>query len=89
MPKYYKNKHLYGDGQVFINKNSAYVNGFFHLWDFPLSKIHKISNIKNYPLNGLHIVYSYRTIYFNNYEEIFIPIPDNVDLEKLIEYMNK
>lgn len=83
MPKYYKNKNLNGDGNVLIGKKFAYINGFFHNWDFPLSGIKK-SRVINEPFYGLHIQYYYTDRTFTNTEELNIPAPQELDLKHII-----
>ena len=86
MPMYYKNKNLNGDGNVLIGKKFAYINGFFHNWDFPLSGIKKVSIIKE-PFYGLHIQYYYTDRTFTNTEELNIPAPQDADLKHVIDVL--
>jgi len=83
MPKYYKSKNAQADGKVLIGEKFAYVNGFFHNWDFPLSGIKK-SKIINEPFYGLHIQYFYTDRTFTNTEELNIPAPQDIDLQEVI-----
>ncbi|MDO9037938.1 MAG: zinc-ribbon domain-containing protein [Lutibacter sp.] len=83
MPIYYKTKNLNGDGNVLIGKKFAYINGFFHNWDFPLSGIKKCRVI-NEPFYGLHIQYYYTDRTFTNTEELNIPAPQELDLKHVI-----
>lgn len=83
MPIYYKSKNLNGDGNVLIGKKFAYINGFFHNWDFPLSGIKK-SRVINEPFYGLHIQYYYTDRTFTNTEELNIPAPQELDLKHVI-----
>lgn len=83
MPIYYKNKNLNGDGNVLIGKKYAYINGFFHNWDFPLSGIKKVGVIHE-PFYGLYIQYYYTDRTFANTEELNIPAPQSADLECVI-----
>ena len=83
MPIYYKNKNLNGDGNVLIGKKFAYINGFFHNWDFPLSGIKK-SSVINEPFYGLQIQYYYTDRTFTNTEELNIPAPQELDLKLVI-----
>lgn len=87
MPFYFKNKNLKGDGHVLIGKEFAYVNGFFHNWDFPLSGIEDVKIIKE-PFYGLHLTYYYTTRSLRNTEEIDIPAPLNFDLNELINQLS-
>lgn len=83
MPFYYKNKNLNADGNVLIGKKFAYINGFFHNWDFPLSGIKKASVIHE-PFFGLHIQYFYTDRTFTNTEELNVPVPQGIDLKHVI-----
>jgi hypothetical protein len=51
-PWYYRRHNLKGDRQVLIGSKYAYVNGYFHNWDFPLSGL-LIST-----LISVHMLYS-------------------------------
>jgi hypothetical protein len=82
MPKYYRSKNSAADGKILIGKKFAYINGFFHNWDFPLSGIKKAKVIQE-PFYGLHIQYYYTDRTFTNTEELNIPAPKNIDLQRL------
>jgi hypothetical protein len=84
MPYYYRYKNLRGDGYVLIGKKYAYVNGFFHNWDFPLSGLDKVK-IMNKPFRGLYLRYYYYTRTLRNEEVIEIPVNENIDIEKIVE----
>jgi uncharacterized membrane protein HdeD (DUF308 family) len=86
MPYYFRNKNLKGDGNVLIGKEFAYINGFFHNWDFLLSGIEQLEVIHE-PFYGLHLVYYYTTRSLRNTEEIDIPAPLDYDLKPLIEQL--
>lgn len=88
MPAYYRAKNLKGDGLVMIGSNYAYVNGFFHNWDFPLSGIQKIKTIDQ-PFHGLFIQYYYYDRTLKHTEELTIPAPPDIDLSHLISNMKK
>ncbi|MBI9040601.1 zinc ribbon domain-containing protein [Lutibacter sp.] len=88
MPYYYKNQNLKNDGKILIGKNFAYINGFFHNWDFPLSGIKKAKIIKE-PFYGLYIKYYYTDRTFTNTEELNIPASEWVDLSPLLAVLNK
>lgn len=82
-PGFFKNKNLKGDGWVIIGEKYAYINGFFHNWDFPFSGIENVEIIHK-PFYGLRLVYYYfvkSTI--RNTEEIVIPAPGNMNLNNL------
>jgi hypothetical protein len=84
MPFYYKNKNLTNDGNILIGKKFAYINGYFHNWDFPLSGIKKVAIIKE-PFYGLFFQYYYTDRTFRNTEEINIPAPENLDLKEVVK----
>lgn len=83
MPKYYRAKNAKGDGNVLIGKKYAYINGYFHNWDFPLSGIKKVQLIQQ-PFYGIHIKYYYTDRTFTNTEELNIPAPQNIDLQDIV-----
>jgi len=87
MPHFYRMKNAQADGKVLIGKKFAYINGFFHNWDFPLSGIKK-SKIINEPFYGLYIQYYYTDRTFTNTEELHIPAPREVELNKVIQILN-
>ncbi|MFA5297848.1 MAG: zinc ribbon domain-containing protein [Lutibacter sp.] len=84
MPSFYKSKNLQGDGHILIGKKFAYINGFFHNWDFPLSGIKKASIIKE-PFYGLYFQYYYTDRTFTNTEELNIPAPLTIDLQYVLD----
>jgi uncharacterized Zn finger protein (UPF0148 family) len=88
MPYYYRNRNLKNDGKILIGKNFAYINGFFHNWDFPLSGIKKVKVIKE-PFYGLYIKYYYTDRTFTNTEELNIPASEWIDLSPLVAVLNK
>jgi preprotein translocase subunit SecG/DNA-directed RNA polymerase subunit RPC12/RpoP len=88
MPFYYKIKNANGDGNILIGAKYAYVNGYFHNWDFPLSGLSKI-NIITEPFYGLYLVYYYTDRTLKHSEELYIPANKNLDLDKLIKSLNK
>jgi hypothetical protein len=88
MPYYYRNRNLKNDGKILIGKNFAYINGFFHNWDFPLSGIKKVKIIKE-PFYGLYIKYYYTDRTFTNTEELNIPASEWIDLSPLVGVLNK
>lgn len=84
MPAYYRYQNLKNDGLVLLGAKYAYVNGYFHNWDFPLSGIKKARPI-NSPFYGLLIQYYYTDRTFKNTEELLIPVPKDIDLKWVIE----
>ena len=84
MPHYYRYKNLQGDGNVLIGRKCAYVNGFFHNWDFPLSGLKKVE-IMHEPFWGLRLRYYYYTRTLRNEEVIEIPANQNMDMNTILE----
>jgi hypothetical protein len=87
MPKYYKSKNAQADGKVLIGEKFAYINGFFHNWDFPLSGIRKVKIIEE-PFHGLYLQYYYTDRTFTNTEELNIPVPQEIDLKEVVLKLN-
>lgn len=87
MPAYYKAKNLKGDGLVLIGKNYAYVNGFFHNWDFPLSGMQEVKTVET-PFRGIFIQYYYYDRTLKHTEELLIPAPEIIDLNALLKILN-
>ena len=83
MPYYYRYKNNKGDGQILIGAKYAYINGYFHNWDFPLSGITKVKIIKE-PFYGLKLVYYYTDRTLSHSEELVIPANQDIDLKELI-----
>jgi RNA polymerase subunit RPABC4/transcription elongation factor Spt4 len=86
MPYYYKIKNRKGDGHILIGTKFAYINGFFHNWDFPLSGLKKIKVIEK-PFYGIELVYFYTDRTFSHSEELLIPADENIDLDVLVKTM--
>ena len=82
MPVYYRQRNLHGDGIILIGRKFAYVNGFFHNWDFPLSGIQKVKPIEK-PFHGLYLQYYYYDRTLKNTEELHIPATHETDLQEL------
>lgn len=82
MPIFYRQKNLHSDGIILIGRKFAYVNGFFHNWDFPLSGIQKVKPIDK-PFYGLYLQYYYVDRTFKNTEELFIPAPPGTNVHNL------
>ena len=76
-----------GDGNVLIGKKFAYINGFFHNWDFPLSGIKKVKIVEK-PFYGLFIQYYYTDRTLINTEELTIPAPKDIDLQMVLNELN-
>ncbi len=88
MPAYYRNKNLNGDGVILIGRKFAYINGFFHNWDFPLSGIQKVKMIEK-PFHGLYIKYYYFDRTLKNSEELNIPASPEIDLGHIVKQLKE
>jgi len=86
MPFYYNRQNNKNDGNLLIGKKYAYINGYFHNWDFILSGIKKAKVIDK-PFHGLYIKYYYTDRTLTNTEELNIPAPQNIDLNKVVEVL--
>ncbi|MEX1381814.1 zinc-ribbon domain-containing protein [Lutibacter sp.] len=86
MPHYYKQQNSKNDGKILIGKNYAYINGYFHNWDFILSGIKK-AKIIDKPFYGLYIKYYYTDRTLTNTEELNIPASQNVNLQKVVDVL--
>ncbi|MBU0946542.1 MAG: hypothetical protein KJ804_03355 [Proteobacteria bacterium] len=87
-PWYYQRQNLKGDRQVLIGGKYAYVNGYFHNWDFPLSGLSKIAAI-NKPFYGLHLTYYYTDRTLKHTHDLKIPAPVGMNLLPLIAWIKK
>lgn len=83
MPFYYKMKNSKGDGNILIGAKYAYINGYFHNWDYMLSGLSKVKVMKT-PFYGINLVYYYTDRTLSHSEALFIPANENEDLEGLI-----
>ncbi len=83
MPRYYKYQNSKNDGNILIGGKFAYINGYFHNWDFVLSGLSKVRIIDE-PFYGIGLVYYYTDRTFRHSEELFIPANEGENLEKLI-----
>jgi len=88
MPFYYKKSNLKGDGKILIGAKFAYINGYFHNWDFILSGLKKVK-IVNEPFYGLNLIYYYTDRTLRHSEELFIPATTDIDLNKLIDSLKE
>lgn len=88
MPFYYHYRNLKGDKQVLIGPQYAYINGYFHNWDFPLSGIRSLKQI-NEPFRGIMLKYYYTDRTWTNEHALYIPVPDSVNIEELIDNIRK
>ena len=84
MPYYYRFRNNRGDGYVVIGRKYAYVNGFFHNWDFPLSGLKEVKVIQK-PYYGILLRYYYYDRTLRNEEVLTIPAIRDIDLKQLIE----
>lgn len=88
MPIYYRNSNQKGDGKILIGAKYAYINGYFHNWDFILSGLSRIEIIQE-PFYGINLVYYYTDRTWQHSEEIFIPANEDMDLESLVASMKE
>jgi len=87
-PFYYKMKNKNGDGNILIGAKYAYINGYFHNWDFILSGISKVKKI-NEPFYGIQLVYYYTDRTFKHSEELTIPVNLDIDIDDLINQLKQ
>lgn len=87
-PLYYRYKNLKNDGEILIGAKFAYINGYFHNWDYVLSGLKKAIIIEN-PFYEIKLVYYYTDRTFTHSEALFIPANKEVDLENLIISLKK
>jgi len=87
MPYYYRYKNSKADGKILIGKKYAYINGYFHNWDFPLSGISKVKKIEK-PFYGLYLSYYYTDRTFKHNEELYIPVAEDYPLDVLLENLS-
>jgi len=83
MPYYYRYKNKKGDGIVLIGKKYAYINGYFHNWDFPLSGIKKVKIIQE-PFEGISLTYFYTDRTLKHSETLQIPLSETYYAKKWI-----
>ena len=88
MPNYYHYRNLGGDGQILIGSQYAYINGYFHNWDFLLSGIRSLKQIKE-PFRGIMLKYYYTDRTWTNEHALYIPVPDSINIEELISSIRK
>ncbi|MBN2823773.1 MAG: hypothetical protein JXQ76_00495 [Campylobacterales bacterium] len=86
MPYYYRQSNLNADGEIMIGTKFAYVDGYFHNWDFPLSGLEEIKMIHQ-PFYGLYLRYYYTDKTLRNNFEMQIPANEEMELESIIEKM--
>lgn len=86
MPLYYRYKNNNNDGIVLVGAKYAYINGFFHNWDYPLSGLKKVKAIK-FPFHGIQLAYYYTDRTLHHGEELIIPVNEDIDLADLIARM--
>lgn len=88
MPSYYKYQNSKNDGIVLIGAKYAYINGYFHNWDFVLSGLSKVKVMKT-PFYGINLVYYYTDRTLKNSEELFIPANKEDNLDELVNILKK
>ncbi len=83
MPYYYRYKNTRGDGWILLGKKYAYINGYFHNWDFPLSGLRQVKEMKT-PFRGIQMTYYYTDATLKHHYTLNIPVPDEVDIAALM-----
>jgi len=88
MPYYYRYTNQKGDGKILIGAKYAYINGYFHNWDFPLSGLSKVKIMKK-PFYGIDLIYYYTDRTLQHSEELFIPANEDMELESLVQSLRE
>ena len=83
MPYYYYFRNIKGDGKVLISSKYAYVNGYFHNWDFPISGFKNLKVITR-PFEGISLTYYYIDRTLRNEHTLNIPVEKGADGKLLI-----
>ncbi len=83
-PWYYRRRNLKADRQILLGAKYAYINGYFHNWDYPLSGLSKVAVLRQ-PFFGLHLVYYYTDRTLRNTHVLKIPAPEGMDLQALVD----
>ena len=83
MPYYYYSRNIKGDGKILIGSKYAYVNGYFHNWDFPLSGMKNLKIITQ-PFDGISLTYYYTDRTWRNEHTLSIPVEKDIDIKSLI-----
>lgn len=84
LPVYYYRQNLKGDRQILIGEKYAYFNGYFHNWDYPLSGLSKVKEIKK-PFHGIYLAYYYTGLTWRLVHEIKFPFPENFDPKPIVD----
>ncbi len=88
MPRYYKYQNSKNDGNILIGAKFAYINGYFHNWDFVLSGLSKVKIIDE-PFYGIGLVYYYTDRTFRHSEALYIPANEGENLEGLVAVLKE
>lgn len=83
MPYYYRYKNNKGNGWILLGKKYAYINGYFHNWDFPLSGLRQVKEMKA-PFRGIQMTYYYTDATLKHHYTLNIPVPEEIDIDELI-----
>lgn len=81
-PWYFQFKNLRGDGHILVGAKYAYINGYFHNWDFLLSGIKSVVAIKE-PFYGIALTYYYTDKTGRHTHTLTLPAPEELDIKKL------
>jgi len=88
MPYYYRRSNQRGDGKILIGAKYAYINGYFHNWDFVLSGLKDVKIIHE-PFYGISLLYYYTDRTLRHTEAIRIPANEDSPLVEVIEKMKE
>lgn len=87
-PWYYKKRNAKGDRLILLGSKYAYINGYFHNWDFPLSGIENVKPM-NEPFRGIKLRYYFTDRTGSRSHDLYIPVPETLDLKKISEQLSK
>lgn len=76
-------RQLRGDRQVLVGYRGLYVNGSFHDWSSPGSRLTKATFLKK-PFQGLHLVYQVRDRARRYGQALKIPTPPGLEVPRLV-----
>ena len=83
LPIYYRRRNLRGDRRILLGAKYAYLNGYLHNWDFPLSGLKEVKVITT-PFYGLQLVYYTTDRTFKHDHVLKIPAPRDTDLQQVV-----
>lgn len=83
IPYFYYFSNMRGDRQILIGKKYAYINGYFHNWDYSLSGLISVKAVKE-PFPGIMIKYYYTDKTWRNEHTLVVPTSTGINIEDLI-----